>query len=214
MIVNNSYAQPVSFEARFLPHVVGVTEIRASDGSEAAVPLNDHRASFALEPGDGKLLRLTTQFAYAEPPRALEAIDFQFNEEGNAEGWGECHSLSAPVVQNGVISMAITGHDPYFVRSFLRLRPDQYSKIRVRMKLPPCNSEAQFFWTTSDSPRFADDKYMNFPVTPDGEWHEYEIPVGTHEKWRGKAIRAIRLDPTTGGAQPGAKVEIDWIVGE
>jgi hypothetical protein len=42
--------------------------------------------------------------------------------------------------------------------------------------------------------------FLNFPVKPDGQWHEYTIPVATHPKWRGRVIRAIRLDPTTGGA--------------
>ena len=82
------------------------------------------------------------------------------------------------------------------------------------MKLPPCNPDGQFFWTTASSPSFADDKYLAFPVKPDGEWHEYEIPVGTHPLWKGEAVRAIRLDPTTGGAAAGSKVQVDWIVGE
>lgn len=72
---------------------------------------------------------------------------------------------------------------------------------------------AQFFWTTNEDPHFNDKRYLNFPVKPDGKWHEYEVPVATHEQWHGKAIRAIRLDPTTGGARAGDRVEIDWIVG-
>jgi len=72
---------------------------------------------------------------------------------------------------------------------------------------------AQLFWTTNEDPHFSDKKYLNFPVKPDGEWHEYEVPVATHEQWHRKAIRAIRLDPTTGGARAGDRVEIDWIVG-
>jgi len=55
---------------------------------------------------------------------------------------------------------------------------------------------------------------MNFTVIPDGEWHEYVVPVGEHPRWRGQPIRAIRLDPVTGGAESGSQVEIDSIVGE
>lgn len=51
-------------------------------------------------------------------------------------------------------------------------------------------------------------------MQPDGEWHEYVIPVAKHPQWQGKAIRAIRLDPTVGGAEVGSKLAIDWIVGE
>ncbi len=214
MIANNQYTEPVSFEATFLPHVTAVAEVSRADGSEMPLELTGHKLPLTLPPGDGKLLRLTTQFTYPEPAEPVKTINFQFDKDGDAEGWGDVNSLSAPRVQNGVMSLTVTGEDPFLVRTFVRLQPDQYSRIKVRMKLPPCNNEGQFFWTTSESPGFADDKYVNFPVIPDGEWHEYEIPVGTHDKWRGKAVRAIRLDPTTGGAQPGSTIEIDWIVGE
>lgn len=81
------------------------------------------------------------------------------------------------------------------------------------MKLDGGNNEGQLFWTTSEEPGFADNKYLNFPIEPDGQWHEYSIPVGEHQRWKGQGIRAIRLDPTTGDAKPGSKVEIDWIRG-
>ncbi len=82
------------------------------------------------------------------------------------------------------------------------------------MKLPTCDPAGQLFWATAEEPEFQDDKYLNFPVVADGQWHEYVIPVAGHAKWKGQTIRAIRLDPTTGGAASGSRVEIDWIVGE
>jgi len=214
MIANRDYSQPVTFDATFLPHVAGLSLISARDGSEEPLALTDHKASFELPPGDGRLLRLTTEFSYPKPPQPLTEINFQFDDDNDTAGWGERNSLSPPVVKGGTMTMTFTGADPYIVRSWLRLQPDQYSKLRVRMRLPACDAQGQLFWTTDESPGFADDKYLNFAVIPDGAWHEYEIPVGDHENWRGKAVRGIRLDPTTGEAQPGSKVEIDWIVGE
>jgi hypothetical protein len=82
------------------------------------------------------------------------------------------------------------------------------------MKLESGNPEGQLFWTTNEEPGFADNKYLNFAIQPDGQWHEYTIPVGEHPRWQGKAVRGLRLDPTTGGAKPGSQVEIDWIRGE
>ena len=70
------------------------------------------------------------------------------------------------------------GRDPYLARSFLRIEPDAYTKIKVRMKLSGGNTEGQLFWSTETEPAFGDDKYLNFPIQPDGEWHEYVIPVG------------------------------------
>jgi hypothetical protein len=184
------------------------------DGTDKPVALAEGKAKLSLEAGGGRLLRLTTEFTYPELPKTLTAVDFQFEAEGDLAGWGGLSSLAEPVVKGSTLTLTFTGADPFLTRSFLRLKPDQYSRIRVRMRLESGNTEGQLFWTTSEEPGFADNKYLNFPVRPDGEWHEYTIPVGEHKMWKGKAVRALRLDPTTGGATKGSKVEIDWIRGE
>ena len=214
LIANRSQRQATEFDATFNDSVVAVTRISPEDGSDIAMPVAATSLAIKLAPGDGMLLRLKTEFRYAVPPKPAMKIAFEFNEDGNLEEWGGLNSLGEAVVKDGTLTMTFTGEDPFFVRSWVRIPADTYTKIKVRMKLPPCNKEGQFFWTTGDSPGFADDKYMNFGVVPDGAWHEYEIPVATHAMWKGHPIRAIRLDPTTGGATPGSKVEIDWIRGE
>ena len=129
------------------------------------------------------------------------------------EGWGGLASLSAERVAGGTLTMALGKRDPHFSRMYLRIAPDAYQALRVRMRVTSGSPAAQVFWVTSDEPVFADTKYVNFDIVPDGEWHDYEIPVGEHKRWAGKEIRGIRLDPSTGGAARGAIVEIDWIVG-
>jgi hypothetical protein len=207
MVVNRDYTKPVEYTVSFRPHVVSVAEVSATDGTLEPLALSNRRARLKLRPGDGRLLRLTTS-------RPLTAIAFQFNTDGDVEGWGHPHGLSEPSVKEGVLAMTFSGSDPFISRGNLRLAPGTVTKIRVRMKLPPCNPAAQLFWSTTDEPNLADDKHLDFPVQPDGAWHEYEIPVGTHPKWRGKTVTLIRFDPTTGGASPGSKVEIDYLRGE
>ena len=213
LIANATHKQPADFKATLREHILGVTEISARDLGETPLRIEKQGVALHLEPGDGKLFRLTSRFRYPATPAPLSRADFQFNE-ADPEGWGDLNSLSDPMVKNGALTLTVTGSDPHLCRSWLRLSPDQYSRIRVRMKLPACDPVAQFFWTTSEEPAFRDDKYLSFPVKPDGQWHDYEIPVGAHPKWKGKAVRAIRLDPTTGGAAAGSKVEIDWLIGE
>lgn len=214
MIANRSHTQAVDFTVGVAPCVTGVEQISALSGLPVTVPVIRGSLTLGLAPGDGKLLRLTTHFVYPEPPRPRAQIDFEFTREDDMLGWGEANSLENPVVRDGALTLTFTGADPYIIRRHMRLFPDQYKAVKVRMKLPPCEKEAQFFWTTADSPNLADDKYLNFPVIPDGEWHEYTIPVGSHAMWKGKAVRTIRLDPTTGGAAVGSKVSIAWIRGE
>jgi hypothetical protein len=214
LIANGSHKASGEFVAALKPHVTGVFAVSAQDGTESELPIEGGKVSLTLEPGDGRLLRLRTEFAYAEPPEPVAAIDFRFDAPGDLKGWGALNSLAEAQVADGRLSLTVTGSDPFLTRTFLRLEPDQYSVIKVRMRLTGGGPEGQFFWTTADEPGFADDKYLNFPIVADGEWHEYTIPVATHAKWKGQAVRAIRLDPSAGAPPPGTKVEIDSIVGE
>jgi hypothetical protein len=83
----------------------------------------------------------------------------------------------------------------------------------VRLKVPGAKF-GQFFWATQDEPAFADDKYLNFPLDGGEDFQDVVIPVGEHPKWRGQAIRAIRLDPDASGVPAGTVVEVEEVVGE
>ena len=214
LVANRDHARPAEFSMALKPHVAAVTAVSPVDGSDQPLVVAERKVQLALPPGDGRLLRLTTAFQYPALPKPLETVDFQFDAAEDLQGWGGFSALADPVVKEGVLALTFVGQDPYLIRSFLRIAPDRYSKIRARMRLESGNPEGQLFWTTSKEPQFADTRYLNFPIQPDGQWHEYTIPVGRHERWKGQAIRAIRLDPTTGGAKPGSRVEIDWIKGE
>jgi len=214
MIVNRDKVNAVSFEATFLPHVKEVLQVSPVTGKEEPLVLTNGVVKFSLPAGDGRLLRLVTDFRYPAFPSPLTEINFQFNTDGDLEGWEGFHSLASSTVTGGRFVAKFSGDDPYLCRLFLRVPADRYSKIRVRMRLHSGSKQGQFFWATAAEPAFRDDKYMNFTVIPDGEWHEYVVPVGEHPRWRGQPIRAIRLDPVTGGAESGSQVEIDSIVGE
>jgi len=69
----------------------------------------------------------------------------------------------------------------------------------------------EFYWATQASPQTDEQKVVRFPVTADGQWHEYAIPVGDHPRWRGQRITEIRIDPGTGASS--GHVEIDWVRG-
>ena len=211
LIVNRDYADPVQFDASFPAHVVSVERISPQDGSGTVSTLEGRTLALNLPAGDGVLLRLTTHFEYPRPPETLSAIDFQFNTEGDMEGWDGLTGLSKERVADGSLTMALGARDPHLRRVYLRVAAGTCQALRVRMRVTGGLPKAQVFWTTSDEPLFTATKHITFSIVPDGAWHEYEVPLEQHEHWGGKEIRGIRLDPSVGGAEPGAIVEIDWI---
>ena len=188
--------------------------VSAETGLPEEQALEDRTLTLRLEAGGGVLLKLETEFDYPEPPRPVQEIAFEFDKPGDLAGWRAGNAVGAAVVRDGAMAISITGHDPYCVRTFMGVPPDAVSELKLRMRVWNSQAKGQLFWTTAAEAAFADDKHITFDITPDGEWHEYELPVGEHPKWKGQKIQALRFDPTTSGEGEGARAEVDWIRGE
>jgi hypothetical protein len=65
---------------------------------------------------------------------------------------------------------------------------------------------AQLFWRTATL-KEGEGTQVSFPVTSDGQWHEYRVDVASSPRWRGR-IRHLRLDPCM---RSGVRFAIDFI---
>lgn len=149
---------------------------------------------------------------YQDPglvPEPVSRIAFEF--DATQEGWVPAHDIGAFRPQQGALRISVTGPDPYMVRNFLRVDGDSVQTIAIRMRAT-VGQGAQFYWATQAQPGFAESRVINFNIVADGQWHEYRLPVGKQNSWKGQTITGIRLDPL----QPGVAntVDIDWIRGE
>jgi len=143
-------------------------------------------------------------------PAPADRIAFDFTK--GAEGWTASNHIDALHAENGVLLVPVTGGDPYMVRNFLSVNGDSVREVVIRMRTP-AGEGAQFYWGTETAPGFAEARVINFPITGDGQWHEYRLPVGTLDTWRRQTITGIRLDPLQPGVA-GTTVEIDSIRGQ
>lgn len=228
MVANRDFTKPAEFDAEFLPAVAAVRQVSPVTGKEEDLELRPKRYRyfppcglyrFKLAPGDGRLLHLETNYTYMTEPALRTGIDFQFNADGNAEGW--LGGSVAGGVFLAYLSPTTRSPRPHFAREYLRVPPDKYTTISIRMRVPgTTEGPAVLFWTTAASPNFGGDKRVEFRVTCDGQFHEYEVAVGTHAKWKGQSITGLRLDPVNKvedrGAQPDGepKFLLDWLVGQ
>ncbi|MEM0011256.1 MAG: hypothetical protein QXT84_06145, partial [Candidatus Bathyarchaeia archaeon] len=142
-------------------------------------------------------------------PELRKFIDFDF--QNSDEGWIAQNDIDNLGVNNGYLQGVASGGDPYMVRLGIDVNGDACPRIRIKMKITG-GTNAQFYWTTEDSPNFAEDKVIVFEIISDGQFHEYVLDVGKHPMWKGKRITAIRLDPTN--SAPGASFWIEYIKGE
>jgi hypothetical protein len=90
----------------------------------------------------------------------------------------------------------------------LNVEASRYREIVVSMSVS-AGTGAQMYWTTKESPNFAEDKVVNIGIVGDGVMRDYVFPVAGHPNWKGTITR-LRLDPSN---VAGAEMEIARIGG-
>ncbi|MEI6501680.1 MAG: hypothetical protein WCP21_11735, partial [Armatimonadota bacterium] len=167
-----------------------------------------------LKPGPGPQVKLEISgMTYQQGSMTVGVVDkLDFGFDQDTEGWRAVCDLAEPTVQGGVLTMGVTGNDPYFVRTNLNLAPDSAKSVLLRLAVSPDTAGLlQVFWTTEDAPGFDEDKTLKLPLIADGQFHDYRIPVGDSPQWQGKRITGLRLDPGSGPTD--GSVRIDFVRG-
>ena len=133
---------------------------------------------------------------------------WEFNTDGDAEGWGPTHSLAPFTVRGGTLRTEVTGGDPYMHTMSLRadITCNDFQYIELRMKLDGRGTGAEFFWASvvgGARRGFVAGEERSFQCIPDGQWHTYFV----YPLWRDK-VWGLRLDLPEGD---GTAVELDYI---
>ncbi|MEN6343767.1 MAG: hypothetical protein ABFE16_00580 [Armatimonadia bacterium] len=127
--------------------------------------------------------------------RLLAGWDFQ----ADAEGWRALHSCTVEAKPEGTLLITATGDDPYLESPAVSVAGPLQVVLRMRTQ---AGGGAALYWTSDTAPEYGGGSVATFPVTADGEWHEYRVPI----QFAGKLTR-VRLDP------PGetGTTEVEWV---
>lgn len=129
----------------------------------------------------------------------------------DTEGWNNAMQCDAVRHTEGELIAETVGGDPALFGPPTQAMATSFPVVRLRMRL--CSKDglafpdtAQLFWRTK---RWAENEAcsIRFPVSVDGQWHEYQLPVSDNSRWKG-VITRLRLDPCT---RAGVRVELDEI---
>jgi hypothetical protein len=130
---------------------------------------------------------------------------WEFENAGDDEGWGSTMQMTDVRVEDGLLKATTTGNDPAFFGPPVEIDAGRYGHVLIGMRIDKPGA-AQLFWSTDLAPE-GEATSCTFPLTSDGEFHQYNLDLSRVATWAGQ-VRRLRLDP---GATPGAHVEIDYI---
>ena len=102
------------------------------------------------------------------------AAIWDFNTDGDAQGWLADHNVSPFVIKNGVCSFELTGMDAWIMHHDLDIDASSHRYIGIKMR---SNRGAgnQIYFATADSPATGEDKVLSYPISGDGEFGNYEV---------------------------------------
>ena len=213
----------VLFNVFFRPITAG--GFSAANMKRKAVPLNSVTQVYAVDLGtvpdyeanNVDLLRLdptnrtgaTISIDYMgmlnQRRKCLE--HFEFNADGNDEGWRAIKHLTAPVVSRGVLRAFSSGTDPFlFSPNDLFINADNDKNVLVRMK-STVGSVAEFFYKRSTDAGFSATRRKVFSISSHSDFVTYNLDMSSDTNWRG-LVDMIRLDPTNAS---GALIEFDYL---
>lgn len=141
----------------------------------------------------------------ANPP-----IRWEFNQNGNTEGWNRSGGASSISTSGGSLRVASSAADPQIIRS-VSFNPRLYDFLKIGMRNFTNNGDMDFFWSNS-SGGFSGSKRIRVPVVYNSNQREYVFDLRNVSQWKnGGTINAIRIDPPGNGSPSGEYVRIDYI---
>jgi lysophospholipase L1-like esterase len=146
---------------------------------------------------------------YDLPAAIASKTNWQF--ENDSADWKNTMDLDRVRIESGALTATSVGNDPAFFSPPFQARASEFSHVFVRMRLTPVDGStegdiAQLFWSSKRWPE-SEASSLRFPVSLDGQWHDYELPVKDNRRWKGFITR-LRLDPVN---RSGVRAEIRQI---
>ena len=124
------------------------------------------------------------------PRQVLSAENLaEWTFDAGADGWAAANHCRAEAA-DGALRITSTGNDPYLEGP--PLKGEGPAAVRLRMK-SSAGGTARIFWATEAAPQFAKERSAHFNVSPDGQWHEYAVPLDVQG-----SLARLRLDPAGG----------------
>lgn len=132
---------------------------------------------------------------------------FNFNQNGNMQGWVPNGVVSNAKVKNGILSFQSVGTDPVFTQN-CSLKAEDYPYLHIKIKNATDGGTFQLYFGTTDKPGISAEKMVSVNISANSEeFIEYTADMRTNSNWKG-TVNQLRMDPTNRQG----KVEIDYVI--
>ncbi|PYI56184.1 fibronectin type III domain-containing protein [Paenibacillus flagellatus] len=142
------------------------------------------------------------------PNVPLYAKQWNFDTNGDNEGWIPQRQLSGSSVSGGVLALVSSGSEPKALSpNSLGVSAADYRYVKIRLKNGTAGTTGTLYFQTDADSAWSAQKSVSFEMAPNAEgFAEYTVDMGANPAWQG-TIKRLRYDPA---AAPGT-VSVDYI---
>lgn len=153
---------------------------------------------------------------YAQP-RPAPGPNYRFDT--SRKGWYYYKTQDTGWPINGKLHIRLTDTPNNHIKSpFVSWPGSKVPKIYLRAAFRNNNSQSpdagfRLSWRRTDDEVInrTSDRYTNFPVQNDGQYHTYEIDLSQNPNWLSYQIGQIELQPNPDGPRVNGWLEVEWI---
>jgi len=147
------------------------------------------------------------KLAFANETYSKTALAWEFNNNGNLEGWTSGGGLSNLTVSNGTLNANISAQNPILISpANLTINGLLYSGIAMSLKISS-GMQISVQWKKEEDPAFLSENAQSFFITGDNNFHDYLFYLGDNINWNGNIIQ-FKITPYV---PVNGKIEIDYI---
>ena len=140
----------------------------------------------------------------------VTAARWNFNTDGNAEGWFVGNQLSALTVSGGILTTTATGSDPFMYSPSISIPAASYPYIHIYMRTTGSGTSTKIYFITSTDGAWNEAKSVTLPVNDHTNYVWYTFNMSQCAYWSGTITR-LRFDIIDAGASSGDVYSIDMI---
>lgn len=168
--------------------------------------VNGTNFSFPDADGDGKsnISELLTSPFFVRSDNEVNDLSFDFTD-GDSEEWFKDGTVADNGFENNQWLLRASGNNPQIIRSGLNIDGNKVKYIDIRT-LSQASGNYTFYWQTTSDNTFDVSRSVTVNYTTD--WELLRFKVGDHPLWKGKQIKAIRIDPA---AVNNVNILVDWV---
>ncbi|MBN1587052.1 MAG: hypothetical protein JW937_06460, partial [Candidatus Omnitrophica bacterium] len=144
-------------------------------------------------------------------PREDGCVVWEWEAEGDAEGWTRIRHVSNPlVVSGGALRGDILASDPgirgpilseIMHTSFRSPMGSEIPSMVLEYQISSANRLMEVYWSTEEFYTEGEEgQRTEFSIIPDGARRVIELNLGRNAAWRDRRIRRLRIDPVKVGA--------------